>query len=1075
MKQARLITLLVALLCTVATWAQDALFKGTIVDKSGEPIVGASVMEKGSSRGSVTDLDGNFSFKGQPGSTLVISYIGYVTQEKKGTSDMHITLLEDQKTISEVVVIGYGVQKKSVVTASIAKVDASDLAETAPVRVDNALKGLAAGVNVTSNSGQPGAAARIRVRGTGTINNSDPLYIIDGIPYEGSSGIDALNPNDIESIEVLKDAASGAIYGARAANGVVLVTTKQGKSGKAQINYDFSYGWQSKWRKRDVLNATDYAILQNEQYVNSGQAPLYADPYHLTDINGNAVTTGTDWQDLVFNDNAPVQKHDVSVNGGNDRVKYYLSMGYYDQEGIVGGNYGKSNYNRLTLRSNTNMNVIDATKDRNFLNKLDLGVSLSYARIKSTSIDANSTWGSVLGSSLALSPILPPFVTGDAAKAQHNRYTYTDYSKDPKGVLTPYDDVKDKNGNIVMIPGTAYNEMNNPLGLLLEPSQPGWSHHFTGNFTAELGVIDNLKYRFSYMADMSFWGSETATLQTFYNSANNNSQYTNATVNNCRNTTWQVENTLTYDKTFGDHHFNIVLGQSALSYSGYQIDGSKKYLVNPLKPSIAYANGNYRLTYADDGTVNGAVVDHSVNAYPYDPYKMTSLFGRLSYNYQERYMAQVTLRRDGSSRFGSNHKFGTFPSVSLGWNIANEPYLKMPQWLNILKARFSWGKNGNDNIGNFRYTVNTASGNNYYFGNPVNLVLGSKASGLANPDLKWEESEQTDIGLDFAFFRSALTFTVDYFNKRTNGMLMTMNIPSYVGESKPIGNVGDMRNRGVEFELGYKWHVADANFSVKGNASYLSNTLLEYGNETGYADLDSFQGIGTITRAENGHPFPFFYGYKTAGIFQTLDEVNSYVNADGKPIQPNAQPGDVRFVDVNGDGQIDNNDRTDIGNGTPKWTFGVNFNASWKGFDFNMFWQGVAGVDVFDATRRTDISSSNYPSWMLGRWTGPGTSNKIPRLYNGDANNWQSSDLYIFDGSYLRLKNITLGYTLPKSLTMKLMVERLRFYVSAENLFTFTKYHGFDPEIASGGTSLGVDYGVYPQARTWTVGFNITL
>lgn len=546
-------------------------------------------------------------------------------------------------------------------------------------------------------------------------------------------------------------------------------------------------------------------------------------------------------------------------------------------------------------------------------------------------------------------------------------------------------------------------------------------------------------------------------------------------MNNCRNTTWQVENTLTYDKTFGDHHFNIVLGQSALSYSGYQIDGSKKYLVNPLKPSIAYANGNYRLTYADDGTVNGAVVDHSVNAYPYDPYKMTSLFGRLSYNYQERYMAQVTLRRDGSSRFGANHKFGTFPSVSLGWNIANEPYLKMPQWLNILKARFSWGKNGNDNFDNFRYTVNTVSGNNYYFGNPVNLVLGSKASGLANPDLKWEESEQTDLGLDFAFFHSALTFTVDYFNKRTNGMLMTMNIPSYVGESKPIGNVGDMRNRGVEFELGYKWHVADANFSIKGNASYLSNTLLEYGNESGYADLDSFQGIGTITRAENGHPFPFFYGYKTAGIFQTLDEVNSYVNAEGKPVQPNAQPGDVRFVDVNGDGLIDDNDRTDIGNGTPKWTYGINFNASWKGLDFNMFWQGVAGVDVFDATHRTDIASINYPSWMLGRWTGPGTSNKIPRLFNGDANNWQSSDLYIFDGSYFRLKNITLGYTLPKSLTMKFMVERLRFYVSAENLLTFTKYHGFDPEIASGGTSLGVDYGVYPQARTWTVGFNITL
>lgn len=1076
MRQTRIFTLLVALLFAVMTNAQDILYSGKVVDNTGEPIIGASVLEKGSTRGTVTDIDGNFSFKGNPGARLVISYIGYTTREVAAGENLRITLDEDQKSLNEVVVIGYGVQKKSVVTAAIAKVDADELAETAPVRVDNALKGLAAGVNVTSNSGQPGAAARIRVRGTGTINNSDPLYIIDGIPYEGSSGIDALNPNDIESIEVLKDAASGAIYGARAANGVILVTTKQGKKGKAQVSYNFSYGWQSKWRKRDVLGATDYAILQNEQFVNSGQAPLYADPYNLTDINGNRVTTGTDWQDEVFNDNAPVQKHDVSVNGGSDNVKYYLSMGYYDQEGIVGGNYGKSNYNRLTLRSNTSANVFDATKDRNYLNKLDINVNLSYARIKSTSVTANAT-ASILGSAIRLSPILPPYVTGQAAIDQHNTYTYTDYSQSDKGTVAYYDDVKDKNGNILMIPGTTYLMMN-PLGMLNSPTHtPYWTHHFTGNFSAELNVIDNLKYRFAYMADMSFWGNESSTSQSYYLTAagSNSAQYSSASVNNCRNTTWQVENTLTYDKTIGDHHFNIVLGQSALSYSGYQIDGSRKYLINPDKPSIAYANGTYRLTYGSDGSVSGAVVDHSVDAYPYDPYKNTSLFGRASYDYQERYMAQLTIRRDGSSRFGPNHKFGTFPSFSLGWNIANEPYLKLPSWINTLKARFSWGKNGNDNIGNFRYTVNTSTGNNYYFGNPVTMALGSKANGLANSDLKWEESEQTDIGLDFAFFHSSLTFTVDYFNKRTNGMLMTMNIPSYVGESKPLGNVGDMRNRGVEFELGYKWNISDAKFSVRGNASYLNNKLIEYGNDTGYADLDSFQGVGTITRAENGHPFPFFYGYKTAGILQTQEEVDSYLNASGTPIQPKAKPGDVRFVDVNGDGQIDSDDRTDIGNGTPRWTFGLNFNASWKGFDFNMFWQGVADADIFDATHRTDIARNNYPSWMLQRWTGPGTSNKVPRLYNGDANNWQSSDIYIFDGSYLRLKNITLGYTLPKSLTMKVRVERLRFFVSAENLLTFTKYHGFDPEIASGGTSLGVDYGVYPQARTWTVGFNIQL
>lgn len=473
MTHLRHVMLLMMLLVTSMIYAQKQDCAGVVLDPNGEPIIGATILEKGTQNGTATDLDGRFALKTAAGATITVSYVGYNSQELKATSSMRIVLKEDAQMLNDVIVIGYGVQKKSVVTASIAKVDADDLNGKAPVRVDNALKGLAAGVNVTSNSGQPGAAARIRVRGTGTINNSDPLYIIDGIPYEGSSGIDMLNPNDIESIEVLKDAASGAIYGARAANGVILVTTKKGSSGKVQVNYNFSYGWQNKWRKRDVLSATDYAILQNEQYVNSGQAPLYADPYNLVDINGNKVTTGTDWQDEVFNDNAPVMNHDVSIAGGNDRLKYYLSMGYYDQEGIVGGNYGHSNYDRLTLRSNTNYNLFDATKERSWLNKLDISTNLAYARVRSTSIDVNSTWGSVLGSTLALSPILPTYVTGQAAIDQHNKYYYTDYSTSAEGVMRNYADVTDAQGRVVMIPGTAYNEMNNPLGILLRPASPG--------------------------------------------------------------------------------------------------------------------------------------------------------------------------------------------------------------------------------------------------------------------------------------------------------------------------------------------------------------------------------------------------------------------------------------------------------------------------------------------------------------------------------------------------------------------------------------------------------------------------
>ena len=1073
MKKSKFLFLLLSFVMMSATaLAQKHTYTGTVVDDQNEPVIGASVVQKGTSVGTVTDFDGNFSVSVDEGATLVVSYIGYISQEVKAANNLQIVLKADNQMLDEVVVVGYGVQKKSVVTAAIAKVTSDDLGSTAPVRMDNALKGLAAGVNVTSASGQPGDAARIRVRGTGTINNSDPLYIVDGMPIEG--GLDYVNPSDIESIEVLKDAASGAIYGARAANGVILVTTKKGKIGKAQINYNFSYGWQSKWRKRDVLDATNYAILQNEQRLNGGQAPLYADPYSLG--------KGTDWQDLVFNDNAPVQNHELSVSGASEKVNYYLSLGYYAQDGIVGGNFGQSNYERMTLRSNTNYNLFDASKERKFLNKLDLSVNVSYARVKSTGIGTNSQWGSVLGSALALSPILTPTLDDAAAAAQTASYTY----KDKNGDTQMYDPLY-WNGQVLMIPGTSYNEINNPISLMVLPAAKNWSHKFVANFAAELQLFDALKYRFSYSADMSFWGQDSSRPQTYYRSGNNNASTTQAYSDSERGVVWQIENVLSYDKTIDNHHFNIVLGQSAFKNKGYGLNGSREYLVNPNKPSISYAQGDYHLTYGDDKIydadgneigrkITGAVVEHGVAGWINAPHTMSSLFFRGSYDYDERYMAQFTIRRDGSSRFGSNHKYGTFPSFSLGWNITNEPYLKnvRPSWLTKAKVRFSWGKNGNDNIGDFRYTVGTAGGNNAYFGNPVTLAQGTKANGLPNPDLKWEESEQTDLGIDLGFFNNALTLSVDYFVKKTNGMLMTMNIPSYVGEAKPIGNVGDMKNSGVEFELGYKFNIADAHFAIKGNASYLKNELVEYGNETGFADLDSFQGVGTITRAMNGKPFPYFYGYKTAGIFQTWNDVNSYINADGGLIQPNAKPGDVRFVDVDGNGSITADDRTDIGNGTPDWTFGFKFDAEWRGIDFSMFWQGVSGADVFDATHRVDISSVNYPTWMLERWTGAETSNRIPRLDATATQNWESSDLYVFDGSYFRLKNIQLGYTLPRHLTKRIAIERLRFYVAAENLLTFTKYHGFDPEISSGGTSLGVDYGVYPQARTWTIGFNVS-
>lgn len=1026
---------------SIGMFAQQLTVKGNVKDATGEPVIGASVLVKGTTNGTITDFDGNFELPNvESDASIEITFVGYLPQTLKASSSpLNVILKEDTKTLDEVVVVGYGVQKKSVVTASIAKVSADDLSASAPVRVDNALKGLASGVTVTSASGQPGAAAQIRVRGVGTINNSDPLYIVDGMPIEG--GLDYLNPNDIQSIEVLKDAASGAVYGARAANGVILVTTKSGKEGRTKVTYDFSYGWQSAWKKRDVLNATEYATMMNEGAINAGLAPTYADPA--------SYGVGTNWQKEVFNDNAPVMSHQVSVSGASEKVSYLLSLGYYTQDGIVGGNFDRSNYERLTLRSNNQYVVFDESKNRNWLNNLKITSNLSYARIKNKAIEANSTWGSPLGSALSMSPMLSPYVDGEQEKAQ------LDYLSGQADYVKQYG----PNGKLLMVPVAFgnYQEMNNPIANLLLPGDKNWSHKFVANFSAELQLWDNLKFKTSYGVDLAFWGKDGYT--PIYYLRNGQSQTFSSAYSEKRDgTVWQLENVLMYDKTIDKHSFSVILGQSAKKTSGSFLTGSRNHITNYNRPYIDASTG---LSENGDRNSTGA---------PTVKATLASMFARLSYNYDERYMFQFTIRRDGSSRFGSNNHYATFPSFSAGWNLTNENFMKArPEWLTNTKIRFSWGKNGNENIGNFQYIALTSSGNNAIFGNGENVVIGVKPSQLANPDLKWEESEQYDGGIDFGFFNNALTFSADYYVKKTNGMLMTMSLPAYVGEAIPMGNVGSMKNSGLELEAAYKFKVSDWNFRVGGNLSYLKNELIEYGNEAGWANLDGFQGTGTISRAQNGKPFPYFYGYKTDGVLQNQAEADAYNGKYGTALVP----GDVRYVDVDKDGAITEDDRTDIGKGMPDWTYGFNINVAWKDFDLSMMWQGTIGNDIYDATRRIDAISSNLPSWMLNRWTGEGTSNRIPRYVQGDGYNWQSSDLLVYDGSYLRLKNIQLGYTLPKSLTRKVFVSSLRVYVAAENLLTFTKYHGFDPEISSGGTSLGIDYGVYPQARTWTVGFNL--
>ena len=1040
MKKLLSVLFLLSFTLASAVYAQDIQIKGTVVSGAdNEPLPGVNVVVKGNATtGTITGIDGEFALSVPSDAILSISYIGFKSQDipLNGKREFKIVLQEDAEALDEVVVVGYGVQKKSVVTASIAKVSSDDLAFTAPVRVDNALKGLAAGVTVTSSSGQPGAAAQIRVRGIGTVNNSDPLYIVDGMPLEG--GLDYLNPNDIASIEVLKDAASGAVYGARAANGVVLVTTKTGKEGKTKVTYDFSYGWQNPWRERDVLNATEYAIMMNEGAINSGQAPKYNDPY--------SYGVGTNWQKETFNNDAPVMNHQVSVSGASEKVNYMFSLGYYGQEGIVGGNYNRSNYNRLTLRSNTQYTIFDESKNRNWLNSLKITSNLSYARVKARSIEANSSYYSPLGSALALSPILTPYAEGDAADAQLKKYEGD----------SNYTPVYSPDGRLYTIPGGDFNEMINPLASLSLPGALSKTHKFVANFSADLQLWDNLKFRTSYGVDIQFYSNDGYTKK-YYLASGLNSSKSNAYSEKTDATVWQLENVLMYDKTIDKHSFSIVLGQSAKKSTGSYLGGNRDNIINLDRPYIDASNG-----LSDEGQMR-------VWGGPNDVATLASMFARISYNFDERYMLQATVRRDGSSRFGANNHYATFPSFSLGWNLTNEKFMeKRPEWWTNTKIRLSWGKNGNENIGNFKYTTLTSTGHNVIFGQSESTSLGVKASGLANPDLKWEESEQLDFGLDFGFFNNALTFTVDYYKKKTKGMLMKMNIPSYVGEEKPWGNVGTMENRGVEMELAYKFSKGNWNFRVAGNLSYLENELIEYGNDTGWDNLDSFRTAGTVSRAQNGKPYPYFYGYKTAGIFQNMDEVAAYINKDGGMIQPNAVPGDVRFVDMNGDGKITEDDQCMISKygSVPRLQYGFGGTINYKKFDFGIFFSGSAlrsilinGLDPFLEGNR--IPNKNVLKFIAdNHWSvdNPNPNAEYPRLglTTGDiGNNTVNSTYWLRNGSFLRLKNLEIGYKIPYG----------RIYVSGANLLRFSPFDLWDPELSS--------WNSYPLQRTVNVGLQL--
>ena len=1016
---------------------------GTVTDENGDPVIGAAVILEGTRTAATTDFNGRWSLTvPQSARSLKITCLGYADQwlVLGRATDYKTILKEDISLLDESIVVGYGVQKKSVVTAAISSVKGDQLSGIAPTRVDNVLKGMVSGVTITPSSGQPGSGTRVRIRGIGTINDSNPLYIVDGMPVTG--GIEYINPADIESVEVLKDAASAAIYGARGANGVILVTTRQGSEGNSVISYNASYGVQNPWRMPTVLNATEYALIMNEMYMNMGQEPVYEDPY--------AFGEGPNWVKEVMNPNAPVLDHQLSVSGGNAKMNYFLSGSYFYQEGIIGGNYNHSNYSRVTLRSNNNYTVFDH-QDRKYLTRMRLGTNLTYSHDNSKSINANSEYGSVLGCALSLSPILPV------------------YAEDPEALLAEHPTaIKDSEGRPFSIVGDQFAAMPNPLAMLHQPTDDYIQDKIVAGGYAELELIKGLVFKSSVGADLLIIKDDGYSIP-FYMNSNHQNAGSEVWSSITRSYSWQVENTLSYTFTLGKaHNFTALLGQSAYSHSGAYVSGTSYKIRNVSQPWIDATDQDSNMRSASGSP---------------DPYsRLASLFARLSYNYGERYMAEFTLRRDGSSNFAPANKWANFPSVSVGWNLTNEPFMAgRPGWLDRTKLRVSYGMNGNQNIGSFAYTSMMQGIAGYMLGvdSMTAIAPGIIPRAYSNADLKWEESSQFDVGVDVGLWRNQLSLSLDYYDKRTNGMLMTMSLPAYIGNNLPWGNVGNMRNSGFEFDVTWKQQLGDFGYSIGANGSYNKNVLLKLGNDTGYQNLDGVHGtLGTISRAENGEPFPFFWGYKTDGVFQSDVEAQAYVNKDGERLQPDATAGDVKFVDVNGDGVIDDEDRVKIGKGQPDWTIGVNLSVSWKGIDLSANFYSALGGDIYDATRRADYPLVNMQTYVLDRWRGPGTSNRLPRLTaeadGGKNQNWRSSDLMVYDGSFLRLRNLTLGYTLPERWTRMVLISKLRLYLNAENLFTLTSYHGMDPEISSGGTSLGIDKGVYPQARTFSAGINLT-
>ena len=1032
--------LLIILFSTQQILAQNIAVTGKVLDENGTPLPGASLLEKGTNNGVVTDLDGNFNISVSENAVIIVTYIGFKNQEAavNGRSVINFNMEPDIEQLQDIVVVGYGTQKKAVVTGAVSSISAKEITQVAVTGLDQAMQGRMAGVQVTQNSGEPGGNVSVRIRGVGSLSSSnEPLYVVDGIPV--TEGLNNINPNDIERIDVLKDAASAAIYGSRASNGVVLVTTKRGSSGKVQVSLDAYTGWSTVNREVDLLNGPQFARLANQSLERAGLETNanWDNPDSLPSF---------DWQDALFN-SSPIYNVNLSVGGGSERSRNQLSLGYFEQGGIIEG----SDFQRYNARFTTDFDMTD---------KLSVGGTFNVAFTDQDLVGSEDGFSGSVTNIMQMQPTDPIF-TDQVGPFGDHLFGWNDHSFTRAGA-----------------DATFYpTGLNNSIYFnTRHQTNTREERQLLGALFAEYEIIPELTAR--TVINVSF--GDTFNVTTFPNPPDEIlgvGPYFNSVYNESWNryNEWNWINTLNFKKEIEKHSIGATVGVDVLERN--------QEFVNISTVNVPDGQQNINASDIEGRNIRGFPIENSLISY----------FARVNYEFDNKYLLTATVRRDGSSKFGPNNRFGTFPSASIGWRISEEGFLKSSNFIDELKIRASYGEVGNQNIGDFRF-LNTYSNDagffEYTLGTEERSVVAIRANNVGDPDIQWEVSTQTDIGIDASFLKGKLSLVADYYIKEQEKLLGFVPVANYTGipDGQLFRNGFSLKNKGLELAVGYRDNFGDFGFSVDANFSTLDNELTElFASDNSFISrsisisASSINDDNAQTRSQVGERVANFWGYVTDGIFQNQAEVE----ASG---QSGVEPGDRRYKDLNNDGVVDANDKTIIGNGIPGYTYGLNLRTTYKNFDFSVFLYGQGDVEIANMTlffsRNLRYFNStgmvNGLAELVNSWTGEGTSNTLPRLdYDAPTSNRWFSDAYIENGAFLRIQNIQLGYTLPNVVTDRLGIGSLRAYISVQNLHTFTDYSGYDPEVGSanfGGRDIlttGTDYGRYPVPRILTTGINL--